>query len=570
MLHWSPMPSIHRFSHELLVIAVTFGVIVLSLADRQNLQQASMSYTDRTETYIDGAAFSQEERVAISLLTNLGAVSGNPDGTFAPQNQLNRAEFIKIALLSSPGFLVPIESERCFPDVQKADWFSVYVCFAKAQNIVQGYPDGLFQPGRVVNYVEAVKILSEMYAYDLQKQQRGEQWYVRYLNAAQARGVLLLQGLAPGHPLTRGQMAQLAAAFRVEREGELEEYRARERGEEGHDEIQDPGDTGNSSDSSASLYPLESVYSQPTTSHFLMLGDTAPVADGLFINTREDGIITLIQITIEKNVKSLRSFHLVDEHGTLIAKLNVELNSTQERLKWEARENAFVEEFFIAKNDATPLFLLAELRDRDLEGGIPGEILEVRDWSLIMQSLDHERSWQFLPEKKVHPFHQTVQGEIIDVQEVSSLTNTELRDGEARVLGRFTFTGKTVSAAKLSLEELIFTIKPEGLDTSKHRLYHPDGRSTECFVENIEGTSITCPILDQSMGHIRDEGLTLEFRGDIALLAGAVNPTIRVSLDEPGTIGKNGAIRWTDQTGRYNWVDLPKPLAEGPVWSVLK
>jgi len=566
MVYCTSMPFQKRVARETIVVVVAVFVLALSFLDRMHTQ-ASVSYADRTGQYTDSPTFSQEEAVAISVLTNLGAVQGNPDGTFAPDRRLNRAEFTKIALLSSPGFLVPTETKRCFGDVGREGWFSVYVCYAKDQRIVEGYPDGLFHPERDVNYVEAVKILSEVYKYELEPQQRGDEWYVRYMNAAGTQGVLLEQDLLPSHPLTRGQMARLASAFRAEREGELSEYRARERGEVTDIPNEEAKDTKEPDEEMGDGI----VHTGPITSRFLMLGEVSqPVAEGTFLNMREDGILKIVQITLDKKVNSLRSFHLVDEYGTRIAILSVDTNDTQDRLKWEARENGVEKELLIPKGERMKLFLLAELRERGRDGGSPGEVLEVRNWRLTMQSLDAERSFELLQEQKVHPMHQTVQGEIVDVQEVSSTNQTELRDGEARTLGTFFFKGKTYEGTKLYLDELLFTVQPVGLETRNHRLRHADGRSSECFRENAQGTQITCPLLDESMGRIRDEGLVLEFIGDITRLASVNDPTLQVLLDDPGTFGENGAIRWNDGTGKYNWVNTNHPVAEGPLWSVMK
>ena len=60
----------------------------------------ALSFTDSTSNYTDSSTFTTAERAGISVLTNIGAVQGNPDGTFAADRTLNRAEFTKIALLT--------------------------------------------------------------------------------------------------------------------------------------------------------------------------------------------------------------------------------------------------------------------------------------------------------------------------------------------------------------------------------------------------------------------------------------------------------------------------------------
>src|SRR5947209_20110959 len=103
----------------------------------------ALDFSDLSSKYSD-RPFTTKEAAGISILTSLGAVSGNPDGSFAPARTLNRAEFLKVALLASgDDTSVPAD---CFPDVKKADWFSAYVCHAKDLKILAGYPDGKFHP----------------------------------------------------------------------------------------------------------------------------------------------------------------------------------------------------------------------------------------------------------------------------------------------------------------------------------------------------------------------------------------------------------------------------------------
>lgn len=128
---------------------------------------------------------------AITYLKANQIVEGNPDGTFKPQNTLNRAELTKIAVLSAE---LPLVSDlNCFPDVSKDAWFAPFVCTAKAFNIVQGYPDGTFKPSNQINRAEAFKIISEsqnlpttssssQVAQDSYGDYDSNQWYSGYLN----------------------------------------------------------------------------------------------------------------------------------------------------------------------------------------------------------------------------------------------------------------------------------------------------------------------------------------------------------------------------------------------------
>jgi hypothetical protein len=95
---------------------------------------------------------------AIQYLYNEGIVGGYPDGTFKPSNTVNRAELLKILIAGMEVDLDAGGYANCFPDV-KDEWFAKYVCYAKEQEWIGGYPDGTFRPADTVNKVEALKML---------------------------------------------------------------------------------------------------------------------------------------------------------------------------------------------------------------------------------------------------------------------------------------------------------------------------------------------------------------------------------------------------------------------------
>ena len=96
-----------------------------------------------------------------------GIISGYPDMSFKPDGTLNRAEMVKIMSLTynkaNPANL--FESVRsqyniaCFKDIVMNKWYTEYVCYAKAMDILQGYPDGYFRPDQPISRVEALKIV---------------------------------------------------------------------------------------------------------------------------------------------------------------------------------------------------------------------------------------------------------------------------------------------------------------------------------------------------------------------------------------------------------------------------
>jgi len=157
---------------------------------------------------------------AVSSLVEEGIFQGYADGTFRPEDTINRAELLKI-LVEGQGITPNVESfNGCFKDVSR-EWFAPYVCYAKAQGWVQGYADGRFNPAQTVSKVEALKMLLEAYGYDLEEGSwvsslkfpdlGTQEWYSIYVWKAASLGLLEEipgQNFGPSQGRTRGAMAE--------------------------------------------------------------------------------------------------------------------------------------------------------------------------------------------------------------------------------------------------------------------------------------------------------------------------------------------------------------------------
>lgn len=144
---------------------------------------------------------------AIVGIADRGIISGYADGTFKPGSQINRAEFSKILVKAvTPSFNKNTYS-KCFPDVQ-TEWFAPYVCYAKSQRWIGGYPDELFRPSNSVNRAEALKMATE--AFDLPLGTAPGAWYMPYVNATKNAGVLNdNEAVNFGDAETRGFISEL-------------------------------------------------------------------------------------------------------------------------------------------------------------------------------------------------------------------------------------------------------------------------------------------------------------------------------------------------------------------------
>lgn len=88
-----------------------------------------------------------------------GIISGYPDGTFKPNAPISRAEFASIAARFAD--LTKTEP-LSFSDVAKGNWAYDSIAKASSQGWLSGYPDGTFRPNNKINRAEVTSITNRM------------------------------------------------------------------------------------------------------------------------------------------------------------------------------------------------------------------------------------------------------------------------------------------------------------------------------------------------------------------------------------------------------------------------
>ncbi|AZN43115.1 InlB B-repeat-containing protein [Paenibacillus albus] len=95
---------------------------------------------------------------AISLAAKQHWMQGYPAGTFNPEKEVTRAEFVQ-ALFNI--YQWDASAGKSFSDV-KGHWAAQAITAAEKQGILQGYPDGTFHPDQAISRVEAVMIFNKL------------------------------------------------------------------------------------------------------------------------------------------------------------------------------------------------------------------------------------------------------------------------------------------------------------------------------------------------------------------------------------------------------------------------
>lgn len=156
-------------------------------------------------------------------------LKGYLDGTFKPDTRINRAEFVKFIV--NPLILDANNLSAClrthvpdplqtvfFPDVRKDAWYATEVCFAKVSHLIDGYPDGTYRPASSINFVEAAKIISNVFSLQIENDETGEFWYRPYVRRLSELHAIPVTIKRFDQKLTRGEMAEIVYRLKADRE----------------------------------------------------------------------------------------------------------------------------------------------------------------------------------------------------------------------------------------------------------------------------------------------------------------------------------------------------------------
>lgn len=152
---------------------------------------------------------------AIDYVKADGIVQGYSDGTYKPEDEINRAEFTKIIIEAT---FEDSEIENCAPskvfsDIPAGEWYEDYVCVAVNNGIIDGYPDGTFKGSDKINFVEAAKIIVIGFNYETTE---GGEWYEPFVKVLEEKNAIPVEINALTKQITRGEMAEMIWRLRNE------------------------------------------------------------------------------------------------------------------------------------------------------------------------------------------------------------------------------------------------------------------------------------------------------------------------------------------------------------------
>ncbi|MDP4007888.1 MAG: S-layer homology domain-containing protein [Candidatus Peregrinibacteria bacterium] len=159
--------------------------------------------------------------VYILEMLDLGVVEGYRNHYFYPDRPITRAEFTKMLLLAL-NYKVTMQpaTERQFADVRVGDWYADFIYTAALGRVVEGYVDGTFKPDESIDRAEAIALAlraaqiepysySHTFFYDVTAF-----WQKPYIETAYRLNLINGKGggkFDPDGQLTRAEAAKIAS-----------------------------------------------------------------------------------------------------------------------------------------------------------------------------------------------------------------------------------------------------------------------------------------------------------------------------------------------------------------------
>lgn len=123
------------------------------------LDREALAKYDTTANTFSDVPSGQWYTAAVSTLSAMGVLSGYPDGTFRPDDPITRAELASVCVrfFAAP----PSGLENPFSDIA-GHWAQNAITAAARLGIVSGYPDGTFQPENQITRAETIQMVNNV------------------------------------------------------------------------------------------------------------------------------------------------------------------------------------------------------------------------------------------------------------------------------------------------------------------------------------------------------------------------------------------------------------------------
>lgn len=213
-------------------VAEVYGVTPKNTAvtfPASNISKAVSSATGATPVsiqllslpaYTAGAVYVGSGTTTLANTTSAYAIfsSGGQSLRFVPATGYTGSVEIPYVALNSSGAAIAsgcfslgvVNSKKTFTDVSESTWCYKYVAELSSASVIDGYSNGSFKPNNTVTYGAALKLIMLAAGYPEQAP-TGKNVFSGYLDKARSEGIITRSNIDLTKPITRLQVAQLAA-----------------------------------------------------------------------------------------------------------------------------------------------------------------------------------------------------------------------------------------------------------------------------------------------------------------------------------------------------------------------
>lgn len=149
----------------------------------------------------------------------LSFVSGYPDGTFRPDQETTRAEYLTMLVTALGGFdKNESYGTPTFTDTDPNGWYANYVAYAQKTGLVEGYKDNTFRPDNQITRAEAAAMTAAAMGLTSDAEESSftdvSGWAVKHVEALAQKDVLSGDGdgtFRPNDNIVRGEAVTVVA-----------------------------------------------------------------------------------------------------------------------------------------------------------------------------------------------------------------------------------------------------------------------------------------------------------------------------------------------------------------------
>jgi len=286
----------------------------------------------------------------------------------------------------------------------------------------------------------------------------------------------------------------------------------------------------------------------------LLLGETGPVLGGFKVFLYEEPFnVTAIQVNVNITGSAIDSLLVYDENRVYLGRAtSTASTSTQRTYRLELRNGSLT----IPQRVERSFYVRPVLMRRDA-GGTSGLVARIQNATFEGNGYWSNRAYTQTSTDSFVDF-QTARGIIASVRN-AGLPQEFLVSGTDRKIGSYAFSArKNDGIAEVKLTQLQFTIEQAGGITLSNARIGVDGDSTRYSCSTATDT-VTCSTL-ADIGVI-DDSKTFHLYADISIPVGLQNGSLRLTLNNGGSIATAGAVSWTDGTTAFTWL----PAGSGPI-----